>query len=185
MFTFIRKAIIVFSLLLATAFSLSANATLIVDPTNPEKRWEIAVITGKFTDNFDLLMSQPWMCPLNAGSPEYETCSDIAQAFAIALHEAGVPGPGMVGPAFAWNYYEEPGNPNDYDLNVWAYHDPIGCINDEPGACYEWGRGFVQTRDHIDDYAVATRVPEPGTIGLLGAGLLVLGFVRKYKRQTI
>ena len=44
--------------LLATAFSMSANATLIVDSS--VGKYEVSTITGTFADNSALLMSQVW-----------------------------------------------------------------------------------------------------------------------------
>jgi len=112
--------------------------------------YEVSTITGTFNDNAALLMSQPWW-------------GDELFAFGMARVVASDLG---LEPLFAWAFDDL-----EYLFLKAEVYVPDAST---PGP----GTTFPST-SRITTYAVATSVPEPGTLGLLGLGLLGLGLIRR------
>lgn len=115
--------------------------------------YEVSTITGTFNDNADLLVSQPWWGDeLFAMEMTRLTGSDLG-----------------LEPLFAWAFDDLAGL-----LLIATFYIPPTPDNPFPDV----GTRFPST-SNINTYAVAARVPEPGTLGIMGAGLFALGFMRR------
>lgn len=73
-------------------------------------------------------------------------------------------------------------NQGEYDgVGVSMYAAPGACITSITIEPYEWGFGAISTADAVG----CVSVPEPGSLGLMGLGLLCLGFVARRRTRIV
>jgi hypothetical protein len=146
------------------ACSTTANALIIEinGQGSANGQWDVTTLTGEFYDLLPILDDQVWW-----GS------EILAEAFALeVLEDLGLPNFGSSGPLFA---YGDSGGVNT------VFDACLDSPFDNPIAC------GTTSDDETWTFAVASRVeeavPVPGTIALLGFGLV--GLVLSLRRKSV
>ncbi len=143
---------------------MAANADLIeISGTgSSDGVWEIILIESAFEDIQDILEAQEWW--------------DDGRLARMFAEELG-PLPGFdqfglsIGPLFLYS--------SGGSGRFAAYGDPAG---DAPYDLYTWCCGGGQGDSRTFTYATARSVPEPGTLALLGIGLLGMAAARRRRK---
>ena len=153
-----RKLILV---LLAMPMAANAIPIEVTGTTSSDGNWDVTLVEGTWTGLLTDLMAQEWWSDRT-----------LAIAFADALGGlAGYPNVSNIalGPLFATN----PAQEGDGFTLFGACREGFSCES------YQFasggGQGLIRT------WAVATRVPEPGTLALFGLGLAAMGLARRRK----
>jgi hypothetical protein len=140
--------------LIASLMSAHAFAADVIVSVNGSN-YDVSTVTVKFKDLSVTLKATPWWGD-----------SSLAKSFSDAVQASlGTPNPGNLGPYFAFNL----GPP------AFVFVDAFN------------GSVTLQSLAPIGQsatYAVATPVPEPGSVPLLGAAVVGLYFARRNSRKA-
>ncbi len=157
------------AMLLACSFSTKATIVSIAGQGALDGRWDIEELASSYGDAQSTVMNQVWWGD-----------STLAGVFAQALGSTVITTPSYnasqdLGALFA--FAEEPAPP-DTNLLFKAWFTDTTVLGTFRGIDFA-----STTRPTTFVYATATRVPEPGTLALLGVGILAITLSRTRRNR--